>query len=93
MFRRFFIAIFLLTIANFVFAADFTVQKLSNGQTLIIQEIKNNPIVTIYTWVKTGSINENDTNSGVANFFVKDSNLDPLPPANNIAIISFFAIM
>lgn len=51
-----------------VYAADFTVQNLPNGQTLIIQEVHNNPIVTIDTWVRTGSINETENNSGVAHF-------------------------
>lgn len=54
--------------ASSVFCADFSVYKLDNGQTVIIQEVKNNPIVTIDTWVKTGSINENDKNNGVSHF-------------------------
>ena len=41
---------------------------LPNGQTLIIKEVHTNPIVTIDTWVRTGSINENDENNGVAHF-------------------------
>ena len=51
-----------------VYAADFTVQKLPNGQTLVVYEIHNNPIVTIDTWIKTGSINENDSNKGISHF-------------------------
>lgn len=54
--------------AGMVFAADFSVFKLDNGQNVIIQEVKNNPIVTIDTWIKTGSINENDRNNGVSHF-------------------------
>ena len=50
------------------FCADFSVFKLDNGQNVIIQEVKNNPIVTIDTWIKTGSINENDKNNGVSHF-------------------------
>lgn len=42
--------------------------KLSNGQTVIIKENKSNPIVIIDTFVKTGSVNENDSNNGVAHF-------------------------
>ena len=68
MFKRIFITAFLLMFAIAVYAADFTVQKLPNGQTLIVQEVKNNPIVTIDTWVKTGSINETEANSGVSHF-------------------------
>lgn len=54
--------------AGIVYAADFNVYKLENGQTVIIQEVKTNPIVTIDTWIKTGSINENDENNGVSHF-------------------------
>lgn len=68
MFKKLFITTFVFLFSLSVFASDFTVQKLPNGQTLIIQEVKNNPIVTIDTWVKTGSINEDDTNNGVSHF-------------------------
>lgn len=44
------------------------VYKLDNGQTVVIQEVRNNPIVTIDTWIKTGSIDETDLNNGVAHF-------------------------
>lgn len=49
-------------------ASDFQTFKLDNGQTVIIKENHDNPIVTIDTWVKTGSINETDKNTGVAHF-------------------------
>ncbi|MCD8377199.1 MAG: insulinase family protein [Candidatus Gastranaerophilales bacterium] len=55
-------------IGNLAFAKDFSVYKLDNGQTVIIEQIKNNPIVTIDTWIKTGSINETDKNSGISHF-------------------------
>ena len=55
-------------IGNFAFAKDFNVYKLDNGQTVIIEQIKNNPIVTIDTWIKTGSINEDDDNTGISHF-------------------------
>ena len=58
--------LFLLTAT--VWAADYTVQKLPNGQTVVVYPIKDNPIVTIDTWIKTGSINETDTDNGVAHF-------------------------
>ena len=51
-----------------VFASDAKMFKLNNGQTVIIQEVRNNPIVTIDTWIKTGSIDEDDSNNGVAHF-------------------------
>ena len=68
MFKRFFITLAVIVLSAAVYAADFTVQKLPNGQTIVVQEVKNNPIVTIDTWVKTGSINETDENSGVSHF-------------------------
>lgn len=64
-----------------VSASDFSVHKLPNGQILIIKEIKTNPIVTVDTWVQTGSINETDSNSGVSHFlehlFFKGTKLHP----------------
>lgn len=57
-----------LMVGSGVFALDYSVYKLDDGQTVIIQQVKNNPIVTIDTWVKTGSINENDQNNGVSHF-------------------------
>lgn len=41
---------------------------LANGQKVIIKEVENNPIVIIDTFIKTGSINENEKNNGVAHF-------------------------
>lgn len=68
MIRNIFITICVLSVTLSTWAADFTVHKLPNGQTLVVQEVPNNPIVTIDTWVKTGSVNETDKNSGVAHF-------------------------
>ncbi len=53
---------------NTVWASAAQMFKLDNGQTVVIQEVKNNPIVTIDTWIKTGSIDEDDSNNGVAHF-------------------------
>ncbi len=50
------------------YAGDFNVYKLENGQTVVIDEVRTNPIVTIDTWIKTGSINEDDKNNGVSHF-------------------------
>ena len=58
----------LVTMGQCVFAQDYNSYKLDNGQTVIIKEVHDNPIVTIDTWIKTGSINENDQNNGVAHF-------------------------
>ncbi|MFI3300680.1 MAG: pitrilysin family protein [Candidatus Gastranaerophilales bacterium] len=64
--------IFLLSFAIFLgltaFAQDYEIYKLKNGQTVVIQQVKTNPIVTMDTWIKTGSINENDKNNGVSHF-------------------------
>ena len=62
------IALFVLCFGQIVFAQDFTTYKLDNGQTVIIKEVHDNPIVTIDTWIKTGSINECEENNGVAHF-------------------------
>ena len=66
--KKILIILTLFIFASTCWAANYTVQKLPNGQTVVVYEIRNNPIVTIDTWVKTGSINENDTNSGVSHF-------------------------
>ncbi len=66
--KKFAILIISIFFGIIVNAADFNVYKLDNGQTVIIQEVKTNPIVTIDTWIKTGSINENDENNGVSHF-------------------------
>lgn len=62
------IMLMFLSISQAVFAQDYTAYKLDNGQTVIIKEVHDNPIVTIDTWIKTGSINETDQNNGVAHF-------------------------
>ena len=81
MIKKIFITAFIFFFSLSAWAAEFTVQKLPNGQTLVVQEVKNNPIVTIDTWVKTGSVNETDANSGVAHFlehlFFKGTKLHP----------------
>ena len=66
--KKFIVLLITLLFANIVNAADLNVYKLDNGQTVVIKEVKNNPIVTIDTWIKTGSINENDKNNGVSHF-------------------------
>ena len=68
-----FLLIIIILLINFisingVFAQDYSVIKAENGQVFIIQEVHDNPIVTIDTWIKTGSINETDKNNGVAHF-------------------------
>ncbi len=50
------------------FAQEAVVEKLPSGQTIVVQEVKANPMVIIDTWIKTGSINETDKNNGVAHF-------------------------
>ena len=43
----------MLLITAAVWAGEYTVQKLPNGQTVVVYPIKDNPIVTIDTWIKT----------------------------------------
>jgi len=66
--KKLVILMFMILAGSGVFASDYSVYKLDDGQTVIIKQVKNNPIVTIDTWVKTGSINENDQNNGVSHF-------------------------
>jgi zinc protease len=51
-------------------AADkgYTVVKFPSGQSVVVKQVSQNPIVTIDTWIKTGSINETAKNAGVAHF-------------------------
>ena len=56
--KKIFSLLVVLIMGAVAFAGDFQVYKLDNGQNVIIQQVKNNPIVTIDTWIKTGSINE-----------------------------------
>ena len=75
-------------VSNAVFAQNYTIQKLPNGQTVVIYEIHNNPIVTIDTWIKTGSINEDDKNNGISHFlehlFFKGTKKYPTGEADRI---------
>lgn len=41
---------------------------LKNGHTVVIKEVHVNPLVTVDTWVKTGSMNEDDKINGVSHF-------------------------
>lgn len=66
--KKFWILIFSLFIGLATFAQDYSTFKLDNGQTLIIKEVHDNPIVIVDTWINTGSINETDENNGVAHF-------------------------
>lgn len=66
--KKIFLLLFVILLGNSVFALDYNIYKLDDGQTVIIKQVKNNPIVIIDTWVKTGSINENDLNNGVSHF-------------------------
>lgn len=66
--KKFLILAAIVICGNTVWAAEAQMFKLENGQTVVIQEVRNNPIVIIDTWIKTGSIDEDDTNNGVAHF-------------------------
>ena len=66
--KKFIIVAAILVCGSVVWASQAQMYKLDNGQTVVVQEVKNNPIVTIDTWIKTGSIDEEDSNNGVAHF-------------------------
>lgn len=66
--NKFIILLIVLISGSCVFALECDIYKLDSGQTVIIKQVKNNPIVTIDTWIKTGSVNETDKNNGVAHF-------------------------
>ena len=65
---RIFLVAFCIFIGSISFAENISIYKLDNGQTVVIEQVKNNPIVTIDTWIKTGSINETDKNNGISHF-------------------------
>lgn len=79
--KKFIIFLVLFISGCSAFAMDYSVYKLDDGQTVIIQQVKSNPIVIIDTWIKTGSINENDKNNGVSHFlehlFFKGTTIHP----------------
>ena len=66
--KRMIAAICIVFIGISSYAADYKSYKLDNGQNVIIEEVHDNPIVIIDTWIRTGSINETDENNGVAHF-------------------------
>lgn len=68
MMKKFLLVFTAFVIGTSVFASEAAVYNLDNGQTVIIKEVRTNPIVTVDTWIKTGSINENDKNNGVSHF-------------------------
>lgn len=79
--KKLIIFLFVFVLGNCALALDCSVYKLEDGQTVIIKQVKNNPIVVVDTWIKTGSINENDQNNGVSHFlehlFFKGTNAHP----------------
>ena len=66
--KKILIVISIIFVGMVSYAADYSSFKLDNGQNVVIQEVHDNPIVIIDTWIKTGSINETDENNGVAHF-------------------------
>lgn len=66
--RKILILVCLFLIGNLGFCTEFNTYNLSNGQTVIIKEVHTNPIVTIDTWIRTGSINETNKNNGISHF-------------------------
>ena len=64
------------------FAENILVEKSKHGQTFVVKEVKGSETVIIDTWIKTGSVNENEKNSGVAHFlehlFFKGTEKNPV---------------
>lgn len=63
-----FLVILVFVVSSVCFGQNITVEKLPSGQTVVVEEVKANPMVIVDTWIKTGSINETDKNNGVAHF-------------------------
>ncbi len=80
--KKYIILLLVIIAGTGVFASDYNVYKMNHGQTLIVKQVKSNPIVIIDTWIKTGSINENDKNTGVSHFlehlFFKGTEKNPV---------------
>ncbi|MBR2526306.1 insulinase family protein, partial [bacterium] len=80
--KKYLVLLFVIICGTSVFASDYNVYKFHNGHTVIIKQVSSNPIVIIDTWIKTGSINENDKNNGVSHFlehlFFKGTEKNPL---------------
>lgn len=68
--RILYILICFITFNVSVLAEDKPIQTfhLKDGQTVIIKEIHNNPIVTFDTWIKTGTANETPKINGASHF-------------------------
>lgn len=66
--KKYIVLFCVILFGSIAFASDYNVYKFDNGHTVIIKQVTSNPIVIIDTWVKTGSINENDKNTGVSHF-------------------------
>lgn len=86
--KKIIIAFLIIVAGTIAYASDANTYKLDNGQTVIIKEVHDNPIVIIDTWIKTGSVNETDENNGVAHFlehlFFKGTSKHPAKEFDNI---------
>ncbi len=47
----------------------FTRRVLDNGLTVIVKEVHTTPIVAVYFWTRTGSVNESPRLNGISHFF------------------------
>lgn len=47
----------------------FTMTTLDNGLDVIVKEVRSVPIVAVYFWCNTGSINENEREHGISHFY------------------------
>ncbi len=49
--------------------APYTKVTLDNGLDVIVKEVHSAPIVAVYLWCKTGSVNETDYEHGISHFY------------------------
>jgi zinc protease len=49
--------------------APFTKVTLKNGLDVLVKEVHSAPIVAVYLWCNTGSINETDSEQGISHFY------------------------
>jgi len=66
--RVFACLVFCVSTACFAQDSPPQIYHLKTGHTVVIKENHTNPIVTVDTWVNTGTLNENNKNNGVSHF-------------------------
>ena len=99
--KKIFLLITLLFLSTQIYCDVFKGVKFmnfKNGLTAIIKKDTSVPIVSVYIWVKTGSINEKPEQAGLSHFIEhlvfkgteKLSFLEPIPTAPELTITTSF---